>query len=52
MIDVTGLNATEGDRVCLFGNDPSQLKALSSMADTIEYESLCLNSARVPRIPR
>ena len=50
MIDVTGYDACVGDRVVIFGNDGAELSALAQMADTIEYECLCLVTSRVPRI--
>lgn len=50
MIDVTGLDARVGDKVVIFGNTPSELEMLAKMADTIEYECLCLITSRVPRI--
>ena len=50
MIDVTGLPVHVGDVVTLFGDRPEQLTALADQAATIEYECLCLISARVPRI--
>jgi alanine racemase len=50
MLDVTDLPVTVGDEVTLFGNTPEALSRLSAAADTIEYESLCLISARLPRI--
>ncbi|MBQ8410098.1 MAG: alanine racemase [Clostridia bacterium] len=49
MIDVTGLPVKVEDKVTLFCNH-SELSALAKMAGTIEYEVLCLISARVPRI--
>ena len=52
MIDVTGLDVKVGDRVTLFGDSPSDLETLSLLADTIEYECLCLISARVPRVKK
>ena len=52
MIDVTGLDARVGDRVILFGDTPNDLRMLSCLADTIEYECLCLISARVPRVKK
>jgi alanine racemase len=51
MLDVTGLGAREGDAVVLFGSRPRDLTDLAHRAGTIEYESLCLVSGRVPRIP-
>ena len=49
MIDVSGLNASVGDKVTVFGGDPQDISRLAAMAETIEYEVLCLVSARVPR---
>ena len=49
MLDVTGLPATCGDRVTLFGQTQAELLALAKMADTIPYECLCLISGRVLR---
>ena len=50
MIDVTDTTAKVGDKVIIFGNTPAELTALARMADTIEYEALCLVTSRVPRI--
>ncbi len=50
MIDITGSGAKVDDKVVLFGNSPKELSALAQMADTIEYEVLCLITARAPRI--
>ena len=50
MIDITGIDAAEGDEVTVFGDDPDRLHALACRAKTIEYELLCLVSSRVPRI--
>ncbi len=50
MIDVTGIPAKVGQQVTLFGKDPRDLSRLASLAGTIEYEVLCLISARVPRV--
>ena len=52
MIDVTGLDVKVGDEVIIFGEDENDLSRLASMAGTIEYECLCLISARVPRIKK
>ena len=49
MADVTGLPVDVGDEVVLFGDTPDALSALADQANTIDYESLCLISARVPR---
>ena len=50
MIDVTNSEVSIGDKVVIFGNAPSELTELAKMANTIEYESLCLVTSRVPRI--
>ena len=50
MIDISGLDVSAGDEVVLFGEDENDLSRLASLAGTIEYECLCLISARVPRI--
>ena len=52
MIDVTGLGAEVGDRITVFGIDKGDLSRLAAMAETIEYEVLCLISGRVPRISK
>ena len=52
MIDVTGLPVEIEDKVTIFGSDPRDLSTLAGLAGTIEYEVLCLISARVPRIPK
>ena len=49
MVDVTGVGARVGDSVRLFGGDRSTLDGLARRAETIDYECLCLISARVPR---
>lgn len=49
MADVTGLPVDVGDEVLLFGETSDALSALADQANTIDYESLCLISARVPR---
>lgn len=50
MIDITDTDADIGDIVSLFGETPSQLYELAEKAGTIDYESLCLISGRVPRV--
>ena len=52
VIDVTGIPAAAGDKVTIFGNDRMDLSRLAELANTIEYEILCLISARVPRIAK
>ena len=49
MIDITGIPAKMGDRVCLFGDREGSLEKLSEKAETIEYESLCILTSRVIR---
>ena len=50
MIDVTGYDPCVGDTVVLFGDDREQLATLSAHIGSIDYESLCMVSSRVPRI--
>ena len=52
MADVTGTDAKEGDEVLLFGGDRAALDALAEKAGTIDYECLCLLSARIPRVTK
>ena len=52
MADVTGISARRGDRVVLFGSSRDDLNTLAAHASTIDYEVLCLVSARVPRIDK
>ena len=49
MLDITGLHATEGDEVIVFGKDLS-VNTLAEWADTIPYEILRGVSPRVRRI--
>lgn len=49
MIDVTEICARVGDTVTFFGEDPDALAEYAAHANTIDYESLCLISSRVPR---
>lgn len=51
MLDLCGTDAHEGDVAVLIG-EPGQLDALAALAHTINYECLCLISARVPRVVR
>jgi len=50
MIDVSGIPVKVGDKITVFGKTPDALHRLATLAETIEYEVLCLISARVPRI--
>ena len=50
MIDITGLSATIGASVRMFGGDHESIKALARLAGTIDYECLCTVSARVQRV--
>ncbi len=52
MIDIGDAPTCVGDTVTLFGDDPMSLRRLAEMAETIEYECICLVSARVPRIKK
>lgn len=52
MIDVTGLPVSVGDEVTVFGEDAAALSSLARLANTIEYECICLVSARVPRVKK
>ena len=49
MLDITGIPVRIGDEVTLIGSDPGMLDACAERANTIDYESLCLIGARVPR---
>jgi alanine racemase len=49
MVDVTGLNASEGDEVIIFGNE-MPIQNLASRIDTIPYEILTNVSERVKRV--
>ena len=49
MHDVTGLNCSEGDRVIVFGENPT-IENLAEWAQTIPYEILTSISERVSRI--
>lgn len=51
MVDVTGIPGVSlGDEVVIFGSDKEQLRKLAEIADTINYELVCLIGKRVPRI--
>ena len=52
MIDITDMpdSVKVGDTVTLFGESRRDIEALAARAGTIEYECLCLISARVPRV--
>lgn len=51
MIDVTGVEAKEGDTVTLFGgNCPIGADNIAALAGTIQYEILCGVSRRVERV--
>lgn len=49
MIDVTGLDVSEGDEVTVFGESPT-VSELASWANTIPYEILTNVSTRVKRV--
>ena len=53
MLDVTGLDVSAGDTVTLFGRDGDSelpVEELSELASTINYETVCLITKRVPRV--
>ena len=52
MIDVTDIPASVGDKITVFGHDKSSISKLAEMAETIEYEVICLITGRVPRIKK
>ena len=49
MLDLGDIDADMGDVAVLVG-EPGQLDELAALAHTINYECLCLISARVPRV--
>jgi Alr-MurF fusion protein len=49
MLDITGINAREGDEVIVFGADPT-IKQLADAIGTIPYEILTSISSRVNRV--
>lgn len=49
MLDITGIDAKEGDEVIIFGENPS-VKQLADAIDTIPYEILTNISNRVSRV--
>lgn len=49
MIDLNGINAKEGDEVCIFGQNPSIIE-LAKRINTIPYELLTSVSPRVKRV--
>ncbi|MCK5467096.1 MAG: alanine racemase, partial [Cyclobacteriaceae bacterium] len=49
MLDITGIEANEGDEVIVFGKNPS-IKELADAIDTIPYEILTNISSRVTRV--
>ena len=54
MLDVSSIDGIqEGDAVTVFGTDQGAcipVEELSSLCDTINYETVCLIGKRVPRI--
>ena len=50
MIDVTDCDAAVGDTVTIFGDDGISAEELANAGESIDYETLCLISARVPRL--
>ena len=49
MIDVTGINANEGDEVIIFGRD-LPIGEIATLINTIPYEILTSTSERVKRV--
>jgi len=49
MLDITGVNAKEGDEVIVFGENPT-VEEVAEAAETIAYEMLTGISARVKRV--
>jgi alanine racemase len=49
MLDITGVEAQEGDEVVVFGNNPT-VEEVALAAETIPYEILTGISARVKRV--
>ena len=49
MIDVTGIDCKEGDKVIIFGDD-LPVTVLADVLDTIPYEILTSVSNRVKRV--
>ncbi len=49
MLDITGVDAHEGDEVIVFGNNPT-VEEVAEAAETIAYEILTGISARVKRV--
>lgn len=53
MIDLTGIEASIGDEVILFGSDEDQVITINDIANqlgTINYEIVCMINKRVPRV--
>ncbi|MEG1528542.1 MAG: alanine racemase [Clostridia bacterium] len=50
MLDITGVNASIGDEVTVFGGQGLTCTQLANSINTINYEITCNISARVPRI--
>ena len=53
MVDVTGMDVKEGDKVTLAGKDGSEeilIDDLATLAGTFNYEFVCDVSRRVPRV--
>jgi Alr-MurF fusion protein len=49
LLDITGIDAKEGDEVIVFGEEPTVTK-VAEWADTISYEILTNISQRVKRV--
>ena len=49
MVDISGIDTTEGDEVVVFGNENSVAKIAKNL-DTIAYEILATLNRRIKRI--
>jgi len=49
MLDITGIDAREGDEVIVFGDNPT-VEEVAEAAETIPYEIMTGISARVKRV--
>lgn len=50
VLDITGINAKTGCPVTFFGDTPDQIEKLAKIANTINYELVCLVNKRVKRL--
>lgn len=50
MVDVTGLEVSVGDTATIFDSEAKNTERLAKVAETINYELVCLVGKRVPRV--